>query len=326
MSLLAAASYDPGTVTTTTLTALSAQSAIDTTNLRCTFTAPAAPLDGAGKTVVMARIRGVVSSSTNAAASSILLGVLEGSTVKGRAAPITGRIGASAGSLLPVEATFPIGGLTPGSSHTWDASVGVEFAVTNSMLKYGGPNDTTLNNAYGSVSFDVWSCEPLLSWKHYDPGTVANMSVTAASVITAIDATNLTHTFTPTGSAAMVRMRGVVHGGTVGGAFHFGVLESGVVRGRTRTNASWTTGGTSPVATDLLVQQSRIIIPGLTPGLAYTWQAALGVETAMAGGNLSYGGPDDATQDNAYGGFTYEVWDTNLASSDQYVYAVGQVI
>ena len=75
MACLGAVLYDPASIATGTLSALKAMTAMDTTNARITFTAPAN-----GK--VLVKIRAACKGSTIAGA--YLFGVLDGSTVRGR--------------------------------------------------------------------------------------------------------------------------------------------------------------------------------------------------------------------------------------------------
>ena len=73
MALLAGTLYDPTTSVNKVTTAALAMTALDTTNLRLTFTAPA---NGA----VLVRLVGTLHGATTF--PQILLGVLDGSTVK----------------------------------------------------------------------------------------------------------------------------------------------------------------------------------------------------------------------------------------------------
>jgi hypothetical protein len=123
--------------------------ALDTTNLRATFTVPAS-----GR--VLVRIQGCVHGATTF--PQILLGVMDGSTVVARAAPIGGlKTTAVTSAMVTQEATFTVSGLTPSSSVTWDAAYGVEITVASTGLKYGGPNNATANNAFGALLFEVWA-------------------------------------------------------------------------------------------------------------------------------------------------------------------------
>jgi hypothetical protein len=122
--------------------------AIDTTNLRITFTAPAS-----GNVLV----RLTCSLAKDTTPQVVLLGVLDGSTVMGRQAAI--------GSILDTpfttwrvgqEASFLVTGLTPSNSYTWDAAYGVEEVATAGGIYYGGPDDTTTDNAGGAFGFEIW--------------------------------------------------------------------------------------------------------------------------------------------------------------------------
>lgn len=147
MACLGAILYDPA-VAVTKGTAASAMAAFDTTNARITFTVPA-------RGRVLVRVCCVVHGATTF--SAFLLGVMNGATVVGRVSPIGGlKSTAIATAMVTQEATFVVSGLTPSASLTWDAAWGCETFVTASLLKYGGPNDTTANNAFGALQFEVW--------------------------------------------------------------------------------------------------------------------------------------------------------------------------
>jgi hypothetical protein len=149
MALLAGTLYDPAAAVSKATTANLALTAIDTTNLRLAFTAPAS-----GR--VLVRLQGTLHGATTF--PQIMLGVLEGSTVKGRVTPaglVNGNLAAT--TFLTVEGLFVVTGLTAGASLTWDAAYGVETAVASTGLKYGGPNNTTSNDAFGGFAFEVWA-------------------------------------------------------------------------------------------------------------------------------------------------------------------------
>ena len=149
MALLAATLYDPATAVTKATTAAAAMTAFDTTNLRLTFTAPAN-----GR--VLVRLAGTIHGATTTPA--LLFGVMSGATVVARFSPVVMWAGAQAAtSFVGVEATFPVTGLTAGASLTWDAAFGVETGIASSAIKYGGPNNTTANDAFGGFAFEVWS-------------------------------------------------------------------------------------------------------------------------------------------------------------------------
>lgn len=147
MACLGSKHYDPA-VAVTKGTAAAAMTAIDTTNLRIGFTVPAS-----GR--VLYRLKGTIHGATTF--SQFVLGILEGSTVRARQVPMGALLGtAVATTMVPIEATGVIEGLTPAASLTWDAAFGVETFVASSLLKYGGPNDTTANNAFGAFIFELW--------------------------------------------------------------------------------------------------------------------------------------------------------------------------
>lgn len=149
MALLAGTLYDPAAAVSKATTAALAMTALDTTNLRLTFTAPAS-----GR--VLVRLQGTLHGATTF--PQIQLGVLEGSTVKGRVSPaglVNGNLAAT--TFLTVEGLFVVTGLTAGASLTWDAAYGVETVVASTGLKYGGPNNTTANDAFGGFAFEVWA-------------------------------------------------------------------------------------------------------------------------------------------------------------------------
>src|SRR5688572_2033519 len=121
MALLAGKLYDPAVAVTKSTSAAIALTALDTTNLRLAFNAPAS---GA----VLVRLQGTLHGATTF--PQIMLGVLEGAAIIGRMAPIGGLPGtALATTLLSVESTFVVTGLTPGAAKTWDAAYGVETTV-----------------------------------------------------------------------------------------------------------------------------------------------------------------------------------------------------
>lgn len=148
MGTLAAVNYDPGTAVNKVTTALLAMTALDTTNLRLNFTVPA-------NGIVVVHLRGILHGATTL--PQITLGVLEGATVKGRLA--VGNMGAPglATTFAAAEVWFPVTGLTPAQSLNWDAAYGVETVAASSGLKYGGPNNTTANDAFGGFVFEILS-------------------------------------------------------------------------------------------------------------------------------------------------------------------------
>lgn len=148
MSCLVGIAYDPAVAVTKATSALLAMTAVDTTNLRANFNVPAS-----GK--VLVRLMCTVHGATTFPA--ILLGVLEGSTVIKRVAPIGGlKSTAVATAMVTQEASFVISGLTPSQAKVWDAAYGVETLIAATGIKYGGPNNATANDAFGAFIFEIW--------------------------------------------------------------------------------------------------------------------------------------------------------------------------
>lgn len=158
MNLLAGTYYDPGTAVSKATTALLAMTALDTTNLRLTFTAPPS-----GR--VRVRIAGgCIHGATTF--PMVLIGCLENSpssgTVRGRMAPQGALRGtALATTQVPIEVDYIQTGLTPGQQYIWDAAYGVEIILASTGWKYGGPNNTTTNDAFGGISFEIWDPSPV---------------------------------------------------------------------------------------------------------------------------------------------------------------------
>lgn len=299
MACLGSVLYDPGTLATKSAASLLAMTAFDTTNARITFTAPA-------NGIVLARIR--VAGKGAATEPALLLGILDGATVRGRQVPIVNRLNLSGSSqLIQHEAAFLVTGLTPGNSYTWDAAYGVELAVASKLLGWGGPDDATTNNAYGALSYEIWDTANLLAGTMYDPGTAASASTASLAALTALDTTNLRLGFTvPASGRVLVRLRCPHYGNATNfPSVHFGVLEGATARGRQCVyNFS---SGTESTA-NLAVCQSEFVVGGLTPAANLTWDAAYAVEVVLASTQLAWGGPNNTTASDAYGGFAYEVW------------------
>jgi len=300
MSLLAGLHYDPATaVTTKAMTSNIAMVAVDTTNLRLTFTAPAS-----GKVLVSISGGAIHGGITY---PSALIGVLEGSTIRGRKAPIIDA-GASAATLHGVPRTsFVVTGLTPSTSYTWDVAYGVETFVAGANWKYGGPNDTTVNNAWGGITFEIWDATACLAAAFYDPAVaVTKATATVGAVMAALDTTNLRLTFTvPTSGKVMVCLSGgAMHGATTPASIHLGVLESTTTKGR--KPAAFNVG--TAATTALNVPDVRFLVTGLSSGTSLTWDAAFAIEQFVTSTGYKYGGPNDTTANNAFGGISFEIW------------------
>lgn len=297
MACLGSVAYDPGTAAEKATTALAAMAAFDTTNARITFEAPTS-----GK--VLVRIK----CQTHGATTSprILLGVLEGSTVIGRMAPIGSRMNVAATSLMAQEVCFVVTGLTGGNEYTWDAAYGIEVAVASTGIKYGGPNNTTTNDARGALIFEVWDATELLAGKLYDPGTRVEKATTSNLAQTAFDTTNLRLSFTaPSSGRVMWRVAVPSHGATTAPQVLLGILESTTVKARSAPVAGHPS---TAVATANAMLEATGVISGLEAGKEYTWDAAYGVEVTVTSTSLKYGGPNNTTENDAQGGIAFEIW------------------
>lgn len=297
MALLAGTSYDPGTIQSRSLAVLSAMAAMDTTNLRLTFTAPS---NGA----VLVRIK--AQESGNSVPGYGLLGVMSGATVVARKAAMGAAPNFVTNMAVGQEAVFVVPGLTPGNSYTWDAAYSTEIATGSTSFKYGGPDASGSADAFGSIDFEIWETPNLLGAKFYDPGTAASQSLASALAMTAMDTTNLRITFTaPSTGTVLWRIAACEHGSTTMGTILMGILDGSTVRARTAPIAA-TPSNLS--ATSRVALEASGVITGISPGMSYTWDAAYSVETVSAGSAIKYGGPDDTTTDNAFGGIGFEIW------------------
>lgn len=296
MGLLAGVNYDPASAVQKSLTNRLAMTAFDTTNLRLTFAAPA-------NGNILVRIRCAVDGATTM--PTILLGILSGASVIARQSPIGAVCGTAVGTTQIVqEALFTLAGLA--GNYTWDAAYGCEILLSGCTINYGGPDNNSGDNAWGGLQFEVWEAPALLGRKMYDPAGAVTLSTASLLAMTAMDTTNLRLTFTaPASGNVLVRMRGPVHGATTFPQILFGVLDGATVRGRTCPM-----GGlkTTAVATAQLAREGQCIITGLTPNNSYTFDAAYAVQVAIASTGIKYGGPNDTTTNNAFGGFLFEIW------------------
>ena len=276
--------------------------ALDTTNLRLTFTPPA-------HGTVLVRLKAAIAGATTHPV--VLLGVLDGSTVKLRLSPQTTRpTGSVASARSGIEAVGLVTGLTPGNSYTWDAAYGVEEIEATASLRYGGPNDTTSNNSNGGFSFEIWETSNLLAGKAYDPSTAGSAATTSTLAMTAIDTTNLRHTITaPASGNVFVRMHCVLAGASPTASIILGVLEGATVRLRTPAQGGNNSYSPNSGAADShFVFEGTGLITGLTPGNSYTFDMAYGVEVTTAATGIKYGGPDNTTDTDAWGAICFELW------------------
>lgn len=146
----------------------------------------------------------------------------------------------------------------------------------------------------------------LLAAALYDPAVAVTKNTTAALAMTAIDTTNLRLAVTvPAHGKVRFRLSAVIHGATTFPSILLGVMVGAVVKGRV---APAQVLGNTAVATALLQVLAEFTVTGLTAG-ATNFDAAYGVETLVAATGLKYGGPDNATANDAFGAFMFEAWD-----------------
>ena len=150
MNLLSTRNYDPDPAVTASTASRIAMTAIDTTNLRNIFTIPSHG---------MIFVRMEVAVAGGASIPSVMLGVMVGGTVVGRLLARVHSNGTTA--KLVAEFTVSSGLGTIGTSCQLDAAYGVEVEVGSSALKWGGPNDTTSDNAWGGFQFSVFNPRPI---------------------------------------------------------------------------------------------------------------------------------------------------------------------
>jgi hypothetical protein len=295
MALLAGKCYDPGSLVQKSTASLIPMTAIDTTNLRLTFTAASSS--------VMVRMRAPTAGATTFPA--ILLGVLDGSTVKLRMAPMGALAGSFATTYLSQEVNGLVTGLTPGNSYTWDAAYSVDIVLASTNLQYGGPNDASGNDASGGFVFEVWDVPTLLGGVLYDPASAVTKAVGTLSAMTAFDTTNLRLTVTaPADGNIMWRVHSTYSGNATPPQTLLGVLESTTVVGRVAPvqGIPQSLGATAKVG-----MEASGIMTGVTAG-SHTYDAAFAIQTIGSGGGIKYGGPDDSTTNNAWGGIAFELW------------------
>lgn len=146
----------------------------------------------------------------------------------------------------------------------------------------------------------------LLAAKLYDPAVAVTKATSALLAMTALDTTNLRLAVTVP-AHGMVRFRLVA---TVTGATTMPVIYLGVMNGSTVVARCTPTDypGTASAATQTVPAMVDFVATGLTPGLT-NFDAAYGVEVIVAATSIKYGGPNNATTNDAWGAFQFEAWD-----------------
>lgn len=146
----------------------------------------------------------------------------------------------------------------------------------------------------------------LLKAALYDPAVAVSKATTALLALTAFDTTNLRLAITvPAHGMVRFRLRCCVEGATTPPGILLGVLNGAAVVGRV---TPLHTPVTAPAATNRFLFDAEFTATGLTPG-AMNVDAAYGVELIVALTNIKYGGPNNVTTDDAWGGFVFEAWD-----------------
>lgn len=296
-TLLAGKSYDPAVAATASTASNIAMTAFDTTNLRLTFTAPA---NGS----VLVRIRCTCAGSTSTM-PGLMLGVLSGSTVIARQWPLNLEAAlATTTSFGSSEALFTVTGIV--GSQTWDAAYAVQNFAASTNIAYGGPNDAVGADAWGGFQFEIYTTEQLLASTLYDPATAVVVPSNTLNAMTAFDTANLRLTFTaPTSGNVFVRLRVAAICGSISNqpVVLMGILDGSTVRVRTAPVGVMKAPGTNlPVS-----YEARGVVTGLNGNTIYTWDAAYSLKQTLTA-SLNYGGPNDSSGNDAWGGFLYEIW------------------
>ncbi len=305
MKLLAGTLYDPAARVQKATTSNLAMTALDTTNLRLTFTAPS---NGIVNVHMRSSLRGAATQAM------VMLGVLDGATIKGRRHCTAGRgmWPGNANNLCGVSANFPVTGLTGGQSYTWDAAYAVQAVVAATNLEYGGPDDTVATNAAGGFHFYVYDAPETLAAKAYDPASAATLTLGASAAMTALDTTNLRVTFTcPSNGQVFARIR-TTTGGTATQASNalLGVLDGATIRCRSVVQTGLCNLGAA-TTTDRAACEAVMLVTGLTAGTSYTWDAAASCENGATNNNLKWGGADNNSGDTGWGATTFEILRTD---------------
>lgn len=147
----------------------------------------------------------------------------------------------------------------------------------------------------------------ILASAAYDPAAAVTKATTALLAMTAVDTVNLRLAFTvPANGSVLVKMSCGVHGAATYPRILLGILEGANVKARVTPMGSIA----AAIATDQLAADAVFVVSGLAPGANLTWDAAYGVEILLAATGIKYGGPNNATTNDAFGAFTFEVWET----------------
>lgn len=140
----------------------------------------------------------------------------------------------------------------------------------------------------------------------YDPAGSVTKACTSNIAMTAFDTTNLRLTVTvPAHGMIRVKMSCAIEGAATFPQILLGMLVGSTVTGR--ISPQITINGTA-LSTTRAVAVAEFTVTGLTPG-STVFDAAYGVEFLVASSNIRYGGPNNTTASDAWGGFQFEIWD-----------------
>ena len=146
----------------------------------------------------------------------------------------------------------------------------------------------------------------LLSSKLYDPASAASKATSSLLALTAFDTTNLRiSVVVPAHGKVLFKLRCALTGATTTPSLLFGVLKGATVIGRVVPKYNPMTGSGATISYSL---EAEFIATGLTAGAA-NFDAAYAVQVLVASTNIKYGGPNDASGADAWGGFMFEAWD-----------------
>jgi hypothetical protein len=267
VNLIKAALYDPAGAVSKATSSLLAMTAFDTTNLRLAITVPAHGM-------VRFRLRCIVTGATTC--PTVFLGVLNGATVVGRVAPArdeNATANAATQNFL-LDAEFTATGLAPVPMNV-DAAYGVEVVVAATNIKYGGPNDTTTNNAWGAFVFEAWDPQPQT--------TTGQLSVDANGRVDVIKVAGTTQTARDLGAqldvAVSTRLAPTVAARTldVSAGGEAGLDWSNIGAPTTAQNLSGTTISASQVAASVTAAVTLPTIPA-------NWISAAGIAASALNG------------------------------------------
>ena len=148
--------------------------------------------------------------------------------------------------------------------------------------------------------------ETLLGATTYDPAGAVSKSTATLIAMTAFDTANLRLTVTvPAHGCVRIVEQAAMTGATTQPTVLLGTLVSATVTGRMLPQ--WFPGTLSGATVDGSLR-ADFIKCGLTPG-STVFDAAYAVQVVVASTNIKYGGPNDATGNDAWGGFYFAIYD-----------------